>query len=58
MARKFLYGVLFLVVLVIAGAFALSIWSKEATQFAFTPRGDFVEQDALADNAYEDPDMW
>ncbi|MCT2558540.1 DUF3089 domain-containing protein [Tsuneonella sp. YG55] len=58
MARKFLYFVAFVIFLVIAGAIALSIWSKEATEFAFVPRGDFVEQPALDSNAYADPQMW
>lgn len=58
MARKFLYFIAFVVFLVIAGAIALSIWSKQATEFAFVPRGDFVEQPALDANAYADPAMW
>ncbi|MGN3973750.1 DUF3089 domain-containing protein [Tsuneonella sp. SYSU-LHT278] len=58
MARKFLYFIAFVIFLVIAGAIALSIWSKEATEFAFVPRGDFVEQPALETNAYADPGMW
>jgi hypothetical protein len=58
MARKFLYLVAFVVFLVIAGAFALNIWSKQATEFAFVPRGKFVAQPALAANAYADPAMW
>ncbi|MBX7456798.1 DUF3089 domain-containing protein [Qipengyuania sp. 1NDH17] len=58
MARKFLYLVAVVIVLVIIGMIALSIWSREATEIAFVPRGEFVEQEALAANAYEDPDMW
>ncbi|QPC99584.1 DUF3089 domain-containing protein [Qipengyuania soli] len=58
MARKFLYLIAVIIVIVIAGAIALSIWSREATQIAFVPRGEFVEQKPLAANAYEDPDMW
>jgi hypothetical protein len=58
MARKFLYLVAFVVALVVAGAIALNIWSKEATEFAFVPRGEFVEQPALDRNAYNDPAMW
>lgn len=58
LARKFLYFIVFLVVLVVVAGFALSIWSREATEIALVPRGEFVEQDALARNAYEDPDMW
>jgi hypothetical protein len=58
MARKFLYLVAFIIVLVIGGAIALNIWSKEATELAFVPRGKFVSQPALANNAYADPAMW
>ncbi len=58
MARKFLYLVAFVIFLFIAGAVALSIWSKEATELAFVPRGKFVEQPALDTNAYADPAMW
>ena len=58
MARKFLFIVALVIVIVIGGAIALSIWSREATEIAFVPRGDFVEQEALAANAYEDPGMW
>ena len=48
MARKFLYFIAFLIVLVIAGAFVLNIWSKELTRLAFVPSGRFVEQSPLA----------
>ena len=58
MARKFLYFIAVVIVVVIVGAIALAIWSREATEIAFVPRGEFVEQEALAANAYEDPDMW
>lgn len=58
MARKFLYFIAFVIVVVILGGVALSIWSREATEIAFVPRGEFVEQEELAENAYEDPAMW
>lgn len=58
MARKFLYLVAVVIVIFIAGSIALAIWSREATQIAFVPRGEFVEQEPLADNAYQDPEMW
>ncbi len=58
MARKFLYFVAVCIVLIFVGAIALSIWSREATEIAFVPRGEFVEQEPLADNAYQDPSMW
>ncbi len=58
MARKFLYIISFIIVVVIVGGIALSIWSREATEIAFVPRGEFVEQQPLAENAYQDPAMW
>ena len=58
MARKFLYIVAIIIVIVIVGAILLAIYSREATEIAFVPRGEFVEQEALAANAYEDPAMW
>ena len=58
MARKFLYLVALVIVLILAGAIALAIWSREATEIAFVPRGEFVDQAALDANAYNDPVMW
>ena len=58
MARKFLYVIATVVVLILIGALALAMWSREATEIAFVPRGEFVEQTPLADNAYNDPAMW
>ena len=56
--RKFLYFITIAIVLVAAGLFALRVWSDELTEIAMVPNADFVEQDALATNAYQDPDMW
>lgn len=58
MARKFLYIIATVVVLILAGAIALAIWSRQATEIAFVPRGEFVAQEPLAANAYSDPAMW
>ena len=58
MVRAFLYFVATMIVLVIIGMFALNYWSDKATEIAFVPNTEFVEQDPLADNAYADPDMW
>lgn len=58
MARKFLYVIAGLIVLVIAGLFALRIWSEELTRLALVPPGKFEAQPALAANAYADPAMW
>ncbi|WAT17811.1 DUF3089 domain-containing protein [Aurantiacibacter sp. MUD11] len=47
-----------LIVLVIAGLFVLRMYAEELTEFAMVPRVEFVEQEPLAENAYEDPAMW
>jgi len=58
LVRKFLYTIVVLVVLVIAAALALRLWSGRLEQIAFVPTTAFEEQDALAGNAYADPKMW
>ena len=58
MARKFLYFIAVIIVIVIAGLIALRIWSKELTEIAFVPTTEFVEQTPLEANAYQDPDLW
>jgi hypothetical protein len=61
MARKFLYFIATLIVLVIAGGFALSIYQDELTDFAIgqlEPTVEFKQQEALAANVYDDPAMW
>ncbi len=58
MVRKFLNIIAILTFLVILAAFALYIWWDRAADFAFVPSQEFVEQDALAANAYQDPAMW
>jgi hypothetical protein len=58
MARKFLYFVAAIIVLAIAALFALRYWADDLTSIAFVPQVEFVEQNALADNAYHDPAMW
>lgn len=61
MARKFLYLFASLIVLVIAGGFAFSIYQEELTDFAIgqlEPTVKFEKQTALATNVYDDPKMW
>jgi hypothetical protein len=58
MARKFLYFVALLIVLVIAGAIVLSQFSGKLTEWALVPTARFAAQPALADNAYRSPAMW
>jgi hypothetical protein len=58
MARKFLYFIVFCVVLVIAVLLALRAWPTALTRLAFAPQGHFEAQASLAGNAYQDPAMW
>ena len=58
MARKFLYLIAIIITVIVVGAIGLAIYGRELTDIAFVPRGEFVEQEALAANAYEDPAMW
>lgn len=58
MARKFLYLVAGLIMVAVLGLIALTIWSKELTELALVPSGEFVEQKPLDTNAYNDPAMW
>ncbi len=58
MARKFLYLVAGLIMVAVLGLIALTIWSKELTELALVPSSDFVEQQPLDTNAYNDPKMW
>ncbi|MBK8374564.1 DUF3089 domain-containing protein [Sphingorhabdus sp.] len=58
MARKFLYLVAAIIMLVIAGGFVVRIYEKELTEFAFVPTAKFEKQAALSTNVYDDPKMW
>ncbi|NNK46596.1 MAG: DUF3089 domain-containing protein, partial [Altererythrobacter sp.] len=58
MAKKFLYLVAVIIVLVIAGLIVLRVWAAELTALAFVPTEEFVEQEALEPNAYADPQLW
>lgn len=56
--RKFLYTIVFLIVLAAAVLFALRLYADELTELALVPTDEFVRQDPLASNAYQDPAMW
>ncbi|MES2302971.1 MAG: DUF3089 domain-containing protein [Pseudomonadota bacterium] len=58
MARKFLYFIVVLVVLVIAALLVLRIWSRELTNFAFVPRTAFEQLDPQPTGAYASRKMW
>lgn len=58
MARKFLYLVAAVVVLLLAGRFALRLAPDALSEIAFVPSAAFEEQDALVADVYADPAMW
>lgn len=58
MARKFLYVVAAIIVLVVAAGFVMAIWWKDLTRAVFVPGDAFVAQAPLQNNAYDDPAMW
>ena len=57
-ARKFLYVVAVLIVLVLAGAVAFSLFGKEMVRWASTPRVAFHAEPPVAGTAYADKQMW
>ena len=56
--RKFLYLIIFGVLLVAVVLVVLRLYSQEITQIALVPSAEFAPQEELADNAYGAPDMW
>ena len=58
MARKFLIVVAVLIILFLAGLFALRIFADELSEAVFVPTSAFEEQPDLAPSRYADPAMW
>ncbi|PHR16726.1 MAG: hypothetical protein COA41_13080 [Sphingopyxis sp.] len=58
MARKFLYLVACMVILVLAGAFIYQVYGDELMEVAFVPDSEFTAQEVLETNVYADPEMW
>ena len=58
MAKKFLYVIAAIIVLLIAALLVLRIWAQELTTLALVPSTEFVEQQPLAKTAYSDAAMW
>ena len=58
MARKFLYVIAGLVVLVLAALVLMRIYADELTEMAFVPDTKFVAQPPMPPSAYNDPRMW
>lgn len=58
MARKFLYIIAGLIVLILLTLFALRVFADDLTRLAFVPKAEFQAQEPLAANAYSDPALW
>jgi hypothetical protein len=58
LARKFLYAIVILLLLVMAGAFALRFFGKELSRWAFVPTAAFESAPATPSSAYADAKMW
>ncbi|QGN54412.1 DUF3089 domain-containing protein [Novosphingobium sp. Gsoil 351] len=58
MVRKFLYFIVFCIVVGVAGVVALRYYARDLTELAFVPKVRFETQNPLAGNAYDDPAMW
>lgn len=58
MARKFLYAVAAIVVLVIVAAMAINAWWDELSEYTLVPDSEFTAPAPLAADAYDDPGMW
>ena len=58
MARKFLYIVAALIVLVIVAAFAYRFFGAQLLRYWLVPKEAFSAQPSLSRNAYDDPKMW
>ncbi|WP_375395342.1 DUF3089 domain-containing protein [uncultured Sphingomonas sp.] len=58
MARKFLYAVAVLIVLVIAGAFAYRLYGTQLLRLALVPRETFRAERPIDAAAYADRAMW
>lgn len=56
--RKFLYGIVIALLLVLAVLFALRLYGEDLTRMALVPSVEFTGQEALDANAYADPGMW
>ena len=58
LARKFLYVIAVITVLIIATGFILRLYQHELSQLAFVPDSNFIAVKALKPSVYDDNDMW
>jgi Protein of unknown function (DUF3089) len=58
MARKFLYIIAIIIVMILTGAFALRMFPTEFARIAFVPTTEFKAEPETIANAYAKPTMW
>lgn len=58
MARKFLYFIAAIIILILAAGIAYQLFPGWIARVAFVPSAEFKQQVAVAPNAYDDPKMW
>lgn len=58
MARKFLYVMIALILLVVAGAFVYRFFGKDLMKAALIPSAGFEGGPTTSEQAYEKPEMW
>jgi len=58
MARKFLYFIAAIILLILAAGVVYQLFPGWLARAAFVPSAEFKQQVAVAPNAYDDPKMW
>ncbi len=58
MARKFLYIIAIIIVMILTGAFALRMFPTQFARIAFVPTTEFKAEPAAIQNAYAQSNMW
>lgn len=58
MARKFLYLIAAIILLILAAGIVYQLFPGWLARTAFVPSTEFEQQAAVAPNAYDDPKMW
>ena len=58
MARKFLYVIAAIIILILAAGVVYQLFPGWIARTAFVPSTEFKPQAAVAPNAYDDPEMW
>lgn len=58
MARKFLYLIAIIIVLIVVVFAVMRLFPDALSRAAFVPSAEFVEQEEASPSVYENPDMW